>query len=350
MAALRALGHEVDDLWAGAWPRRITHHNLHQLIELPRRYRDVVFDRCKSKQYDVVHVNQPHAWLAAKSFKRAGLPGLFLNRSHGWETRAWDAVNRFGEDRRPLAMRIATQCLRVLLARHNTLVAKYSDGVVVETSGDREAVIEAGAQPKRVLVLEPGISELFLSSERPVRSERYKCLLHAASYSPHKAPEVVAKVFRQIASYSEFSLTWITEEKAHRRVRELLGDASRNVRLLSWVDVTTLKDELDAHGFFLQPSYFEGFSLAFVQAMARGCCVIGTPIDCMTSTIDNGINGYLCQAGDGDAMADIVLNSKEPDNRRVSEAAAATASNFTWQNTAQKLVDFCGTLQKDKDP
>src|SRR6478672_4888125 len=55
--ALRALGHEVDEVWAPQLGRRIAHGNLHYLIELPRAYRREMRRAAAAKQYDVFHVN-----------------------------------------------------------------------------------------------------------------------------------------------------------------------------------------------------------------------------------------------------------------------------------------------------
>src|SRR5262249_43903224 len=65
--ALRALGHEVDEVWAPQLGRRIAHGNLHYLFELPRTYRREMKRALTAKRYDVIHVNQPHGYLAAKS-------------------------------------------------------------------------------------------------------------------------------------------------------------------------------------------------------------------------------------------------------------------------------------------
>src|ERR1044071_5406189 len=84
--ALRSLGHEVDAVWRDNLPRRINHGNLHYLLELPGAYRKAMRDELKRKPYDVVHVNQPHGYLAAKDL-RPSRSAVFIHRSHGFESR-----------------------------------------------------------------------------------------------------------------------------------------------------------------------------------------------------------------------------------------------------------------------
>src|SRR5205085_9164509 len=81
--ALRAIGHEVDDVWADTLGRRIRHGNLHYLLELPRAYRREMMRAIAKRDYDVVHVNQPHGWLAAKALRASGSRAVFVHRSHG---------------------------------------------------------------------------------------------------------------------------------------------------------------------------------------------------------------------------------------------------------------------------
>ena len=63
---LRELGHEVDEIWAPDIKRKIQHGNLHYLLELPCAYRNAVRERTETRQYDVIQLSQPHAFLAAK--------------------------------------------------------------------------------------------------------------------------------------------------------------------------------------------------------------------------------------------------------------------------------------------
>jgi len=349
IAALRELGHEVDEVWTGGWRRRIAHHNLHQLLELPRWFRKVVLQKCRTGRYDVVQVNQPHAWLAAKAFRKAGFPGVFVNRSHGWESRSWEATDKYERDARPPAKRLAAGLLRRRLARHNHLVTCYSHGIVVETAGDRDAVLREGGC-RNVLVLPPGIADSFLSALPAADPARFRRLLHAASFSTHKAPEVVAAVMRQLSQGSDLELTWVTQESSHHSIRALLGPESERVRLVGWVQPEALRDLLDRNGLFLQPSFFEGFSLAFVQAMARGCIVLGSEIDCMVQTIRHGESGFLFPPGTADPISEtaLALAGNPALCQRVSKSARKDAEHMTWRNAALAYVAFCRTLFSSK--
>src|SRR5260370_4581183 len=93
---LRELGHEVYEVWAkdlgSCWVR---HGNLYYLLELPFRYRNAIRRWKKRLAFDVVQVSQPHAWLAAREHRQRRSPGIFVNRSHGWEEHVYQVMQRW---------------------------------------------------------------------------------------------------------------------------------------------------------------------------------------------------------------------------------------------------------------
>ena len=155
---------------------------------------------------------------------------------------------------------------------------------------------------------------------------------------------------RRLARESDLELTWIAQESAHPAIAALLGFEAHRVRLKGWLDAEALRDLLDRSGFFLQPSYFEGFSLAFVQAMARGCIVLGSKIDCMNQTIRNGETGLLFPLGMSEPIVNTILQlANDPAGcAAISRAARAVAETMTWQKTALDFAEFCRKLEASK--
>jgi glycosyltransferase involved in cell wall biosynthesis len=352
MQALRELGHQVDAVWTGGWHRRIPHDNLHQLLELPRWFNRILIEQCGRTNYDVIQVSQPHGWLAARTHRTRAVPGVFIMRSHGWEPCAWAAAQRFGSDPRPLLRRTATAVLRPLLARHNDLVLRYADGVVVSSREEaRFLILNSCVRPDKTLALPPGVPSCFLNSPPPTNPERFRKVLYVASYSHHKAPEVVAAVMRELAEKVEdLTLTWVTQETAHPAVRLLLGSVATRVKLRGWMPREELMELYDTHGFFLQPSHYEGYCMAFLEAMARGCCVLATNISGMGEKIVCGKNGFLFKRSDPADMVDTLVDMLgNPDKcALIGSAARKTAESMTWETTAKEFVSFCERRIADK--
>src|SRR3954462_211873 len=124
--ALRALGHEVDAIWSDDLGRRIRHGNLHILLEQPRAYERAAVAALQRKQYDVVHVNQPHGFRAARAVHRMSPGTVFIHRSHGLELNVEETLRpriaKFGSDERNFGRRVATRALTPLLRRHSRLI------------------------------------------------------------------------------------------------------------------------------------------------------------------------------------------------------------------------------------
>ena len=55
---------------------------------------------------------------------------------------------------------------------------------------------------------------------------------------------------------------------------------------------------LDRADCFIMISRDEVFGLVYLEAMARGCIVVASRGEGMTGIIEDGVNGFLCAAGD----------------------------------------------------
>jgi len=56
----------------------------------------------------------------------------------------------------------------------------------------------------------------------------------------------------------------------------------------------------------VQPSRSESFSLALLEAMASGCCVVAAALPHYPELIEHGVTGYLYRAGDVTALAGLL--------------------------------------------
>src|SRR5262249_16937449 len=103
--ALRTLGHTVDDVWTDELSHHVEHFNLYNLLELPFAYRNALRKRLQGASYDVVHVNQPHGYLAARTLRTSDTRAIFVHRSHGVEGRVRSELapwkRQYGQDDRP---------------------------------------------------------------------------------------------------------------------------------------------------------------------------------------------------------------------------------------------------------
>jgi glycosyltransferase involved in cell wall biosynthesis len=102
-----------------------------------------------------------------------------------------------------------------------------------------------------------------------------------------------------------------------------------------------IKDIYASCDVWLCGSWSEGFHLPPLEAMACRTPVVSTQVGGSLDVIKEGVNGYLVPLGDSTALADRlvhVLTLPEAEWRAMSDAAYATATQYTWDD-ATKLFE-----------
>jgi glycosyltransferase involved in cell wall biosynthesis len=350
LSALRALGHQVDAIWADDLRRCIRHGNLHLLLELPRAYERAAVDALRRKEYDVVHTNQPHGFLAAEWLHRTHPSIPFVHRSHGLELRAehdlkpWRDI--YEPDSRPWPKRTASRLLGRLLARHTHRTVRAAWGHIVYVTEDRDYLVdELGVAPERVAVIAAAAPQAMIEiAAPPMSAERLRTITYVSQFAFFKAPMVVAAAMNALAAASaDLRFVWVCGGEHHEAVRALLSPAVlERLELLDWMPQEELRAVYDRTGVFLFPSFFEGFGKVFIEAMARGAVVIATAIAGARDVIEDGRNGILVPVGDSGAIVDAALSLliDLPGATAISAAAAKRAREFTWERAALMTAEF----------
>jgi glycosyltransferase involved in cell wall biosynthesis len=348
--SLRALGHEVDEIWSGDLRHRIRHWNLHYLLELPRSYRNAVAARCTGRPYDVIQLSQPSAWLAAREHRRLRRPGIFVNRSHGLESMADAALDhwhrRLGSAPQRFPRSLASQLLRRRLHRQIDGVARHADGIIVPAQDIREHLVRHhGGDADRIAVIAHGVpEELLTAPQAPMAAERGKRMLHVGQFSFIKGPRLLACAATKILEADPDSrLTWVCGREHHSDVAALFHDGVRGrVSLHDWVRQSELRSLYDSHGIYLAHSIYEGAAKACVEAMARGMALVSSRVGALKEHVSEGENGFLVEVGDTDGMAHAAIQLLADARRMqlVGERAASGVRGLSWRACAQSAVRF----------
>lgn len=352
---LRQLGHNVDAIWAADLPHYISHGNSHDIFEKPLGYRSAIRKKWMDGTFDVVCVNQPMGYLAARDHQRRARPGVFIRWSMGLECdleramREW--LPRWGMRKRSRLKTVPGRAIDRLLYRQEALVARYADGHIIQCEQDREVLAtEFGIPPERIANVQQAPLEQFQAiSARPMSRDRLNRILTVGQFTPYKGlPHIAATVNQVLTMNPEARFTWAGFGADMRdaalnllepRVRDRCNVPGR-------LDDRDLIELFDTHGVFLFPSIKEGFGKAFLEAMARGLCVVATSVGGMRDVIVEGENGFLVTPGDVAGLVERIgrLWSDPELAHRVSESARITAARYTWERVAQETVRFCRTV------
>ncbi len=349
-AALRRMGHDVDEIWGPELGRRIRHGNLHYLLELPVTYRSALRRRLALGSYDVVEFNQPHAYLAAAEFRGRRSTGVFVNRSHGHEVRSEEALSPW---RRELGIQTpgglrgwTSRWIRTLLDRQWKRIAESADGFHVSSRDDAKFIHDRyGVAEDRIGIVTQGIPDVFATTPaQPMTVPRRQRMLYVGQLAFFKAPPMLARAASAILEkHPQMTMTWVCSQTHHAEAAALLAPGVRGqVRFLDWMSQEALLSVLDEHGLFLFPSFFEGFGKAPLEAMSRGLCVVASDAGGMRDFIHDGGTGRLVPIGRPDLMAAAVeaLIQNPEHAEAMSQAARASAVQHRWDRCAADLTDF----------
>ncbi len=211
------------------------------------------------------------------------------------------------------------------------------------------------------------------SFEKRFGNEKPMFLCHSGI--PEKYIEPVNKDFTNgvkrfvfVGSLYELKNVDITLRALHKAMAgkdytfDIVGSGAENENLHHLVEELGMKDHVVFHGqmkrdeaqniirnadCFVMVSSREAFGLVYVEAMAKGCIVIGTKGQGIDGIVKHGENGFLCKARDVDGLADIinqVVSQSQDDLKRISSKAAETAANLTDMKVAehyiQSIIDY----------
>ncbi|HLZ37944.1 MAG TPA: glycosyltransferase [Mycobacteriales bacterium] len=144
-----------------------------------------------------------------------------------------------------------------------------------------------------------------------------------------KAGDVVVAAFRLLRAEFDPRMTLTVAGPA---AWPLPGPVPDGVRFLGPVPVRRVADLLDDADLFVMPSRFEGFGIAFAEALARGLPCIARDDFAMPELVVPGHNGALVRDDDPVALAYAIADVLQDEHvyARCAGSAAAVSAHFTW--------------------
>ena len=207
-------------------------------------------------------------------------------------------------------------------------------------------------KPKAFLAYS-GVSEEFLrpAPAREWRDGAIRNFIYVGQFIKRKFPEAVIDALQEVYPDKDFHLTYVGRE-------ELLYEETRqHVASLQCEDVTEFTGQiprneiigyLDNSDCFIMISRGEVFGLVYLEAMARGCITIAAKNEGMQGIIEDGVNGFLCEAGNVQELEGIIqkINSlPASEKKRISEAGRKTAEALSDYNVAKTYIEAVETCK-----
>ncbi|HEY6257595.1 MAG TPA: glycosyltransferase family 4 protein [Xanthobacteraceae bacterium] len=240
----------------------------------------------------------------------------------------------------PLALETGLRPEQSAALRESERVALACARHVIATSPStaRLLVADYAVAPERLSVVPPGTDRVVLVPR--TRGTTVE-LLAVGSVVPRKGYDILVAALTEIRD-----LHW-------RLV--IAGDRTRDTATARWLDARILRLGLEERisftgavapeallrlyagaDLFVLPSRFEGYGMAYVEAIAHGVPVVGTQAGAIPDTVPAGA-GVLVPPDDAGALAAVLRGLIESPSAREVLAAGARAAAATfpsWQDSA----------------
>jgi glycosyltransferase involved in cell wall biosynthesis len=231
---------------------------------------------------------------------------------------------------------LSPQRAAALLASEKAALSRAA-GVVANSPSTAEFLFgEFGVAKDKITVAEPGVDP----APRAGGSEGQPVLLSVGAVTPRKGFDTLVAALKKIAD-----LPWEcriagrldVDPAAAGSLRAAIAKLGldRRVKLLGALDDPALAQEYDRARLFVLPSHFEGYGMAYTEALARGLPVVAGNGGATAHTVPTDA-GVLVPPGDADALA-VVLRRLLADSAELGRRADAA-----WRH-AERLPRWRGT-------
>lgn len=201
----------------------------------------------------------------------------------------------------------------------------HARGVVVTSPYTARRLGDFGVASGDVRAVRPG-TDPGPMAEGPGRGEPPR-LICVGTVTPRKGHDVLVRALAMIDD-----LEWRCDcagslHRAPDYVREVRRSVERlrlvpRMRFLGELPADSLDEVYRQGTIFVLPSYYEGYGMAYAEALARGLPVVGTTGGAIPDTVPAG-TGVLVDPGDVEGLARALRRILEDDDHRSGLAAAA---------------------------
>jgi N-acetyl-alpha-D-glucosaminyl L-malate synthase BshA len=135
-----------------------------------------------------------------------------------------------------------------------------------------------------------------------------KIVTHVSNFRKIKRIPDVIDTFCKISAIIPAKLYLVGDGPEIPLAEEMVRKCKIEDRTTFFGNVRSVEDILARTDVFLLPSEQESFGLAALEAMASSVPVVATTVGGLPEVIDHEKNGFLCQLGDTDQMADYAVD------------------------------------------
>jgi starch synthase len=274
------------------------------------------------------------SWLLAGRANDIGRP-FFLDQSIG-HSRAKEQTYSDVRARYPQWADDMKHKAGELLALEDAEHAKATR-IVAASSFSRRTLIDHGIPVEKIAVIPYGVDTVeFRPRVRTAGAKRPMRFLFVGLVNARKGIPLLLEAWREVAKTgAELWLVGPVTDEVRALIPSLPG-----LRVLGRRPHGELPQLFANCDVFVFPSFFEGFALVLLEAMACGLPIIATDATAAPDLITEGREGFVLAPADLDALAAKMLWFAEDSDRAAILGAAARrqAERFSWANYGDRWM------------
>lgn len=170
-------------------------------------------------------------------------------------------------------------------------------------------------------------------------------IVSAGRFVGLKRFDSVIKACNNVYRNKNFELTIAGEGPLLETLREYANhlESKQNILLPGKIERSKLFDLYKKAQIFILISEREAFGLVYLEAMSQGCIVIASRDGGIDGIVKDGVNGFICEAGNADELAEVLTKIKNLtayEKKKISDNAINTAREYSDTLAAKKYLNF----------
>ncbi|MBI1958812.1 MAG: glycosyltransferase [Candidatus Rokubacteria bacterium] len=322
--------------------REVVHRHLHEFVDGVEAHR-----RAEGLEYDLVH---GHYWLS-------GVAGLALRES--WGVPLVQMFHTLGRLKNSVAKTLAEVEPEIRLSEEDRIV-RLADRVVAANVVERAHLAwYYGASTDRIAVIPCGVdTELFrpmpqLEAKRLLALPPDPLLLYVGRLQPIKGLETLLEAMTALDGAAQLLIVGGDQDEPENGHADYLRERVSVLGLRERVSFLGAQPQERLRLFYaaadatVMPSYYESFGMVALEAMACGSPVIASRVGGLTTTVRDGVTGFLVPEGDAGALAERVALLLEDRGRRaqLGREAQRWAAEHRWPCVAEAVCRLYSDLR-----
>lgn len=222
-------------------------------------------------------------------------------------------------------------------------LSKVEAIITISEFSKKEIINLLGLSPAKIHVTYLGVDQKFMPGEKGMEGLPKEYVLFLGNLEPRKNLQTLLRAYQSLPGNlrERYPMViagasgWHTQEL--KKALHLIQDREKPI-LTGYVPQQLLPDLYRGASLFVYPSFYEGFGLPVLEAMACGIPVVASNTSSLPEVV--GETGILINPYDADELRDAIGKVLEDPGQRkeMSERGLERAKLFSWDKCARETL------------